>query len=202
MKSIRLPRPLSWSGYSLFKQNKDLFVRKYILNEDIDFTNDGIVYGKFISEILEGKIHSDDPTVQLLKSMIPKYDSPEHKLNAVLNTDYGDIPLMGKVDSYDKQTHRFREYKTGRTKWTQKTADKHGQIKFYGLMIWLNTGIMPEAYLDWIETEKNNGQVQLTGLITSFKVELTLGDITEFSNEISRVAQEISAIYKTFYEAI
>lgn len=73
----------------------------------------------------------------------------------------------GKIDA-------FREFKTGKTPWTQERADDHWQLYFYAVMLEEETGHIPKtAYLDWIVTENDeNGNIVPTGEIKTFEVQI------------------------------
>jgi hypothetical protein len=94
-------------------------------------------------------------------------------------------------------TKEFYEFKTGKVKWTQVKADKHLQLKFYAMLIYLHYGVqVKNTELIWMETFTNpEGIVEPTGHIERFKVAITLKDILETMAITSKVAKEIESAW-------
>lgn len=194
LNNIILPRGyISWSQVSLYRQNKEKYIGKYILGEDVDFENPGLKYGKIISELLEDNIESKDETENILKIVLPRYKEREKEISVNMKTKNGDIVLLGKLDTY--QSGKFREYKTGTIAWTQEKANKHDQITFYALMLYLKNQKIPQSHLDWIETKNENDEISLTGKIKSFEVKKSLSDLLLFRREIEKMVVDVGRIY-------
>ena len=148
-----------------------------------------MVFGKYVSEGLE----SDEPdqAISSLMIQLPAYDVPEKQLDVMWNG----IPLTGRLDTFRIRDHAFREYKTGRRDkygnpaWTQAKARIHGQIAFYGFMLWIqDKKIPPPAFLDWIVTEvKEDGTVALADHIESFEVPITITAIIDMGARIKEL---------------
>lgn len=198
MSKILLPRGyLSWTAINMWKTSKPRYIRHYILGEDVNFTNSGIEYGKKVSEALETGEYGDDELIKTLGSLLPRYSKPEHEFTVEMDTQYGKIPLLGKLDSFEPKTTSFREYKTSRNKWTQAMAEKHKQLHHYATMLWLeNRKLPPEVHLDWIQTEEVDGEVRLTGKIESFHVKITMADVLKYMAMATQVAREIDVEYR------
>lgn len=192
--NIILPRGyISWSQLSLYKQNKEKYISKYILGEEVDFENSGLKYGKIISELLESNKKSQNETENILKIVLPKYKEREKEISVKMKTKNGDVVLLGKLDTY--QSGKFREYKTGTIIWTQEKANNHDQITFYSLMLFLKNQEIPQSHLDWIETKNENDEISLTGKIKSFEVKKSLSDLLLLKKEIEKMAIDVSRIY-------
>src|SRR3990167_5936611 len=147
LNNIILPRGyISWSQLSLYRQNKEKYISKYILGEDVEIDNLGLKYGKIISTLLENNKKSKNEAENILKIVLPKYKEIEKEISVKMKTKNGDIILLGKLDTY--QPGKFREYKTGTIKWTQEKANQHDQITFYSLMLFLQTQEIPQSHLD------------------------------------------------------
>lgn len=189
---IFLPRGyLSWSQMCLWKQSKEKYRQKYYFGEK-ERGNKYFDYGKEVAEALEGAKLSDKG-FEGLKMLLPSYKHREHEIKAIL----AKTPLLGKMDTFEPKTKSFREYKTGKNGWTQNKAKKHGQLKFYALLIWLKYKKLPkEIWLDWIETKEEDGELDYTGKIKSFKVDIKLEDLLSFMAEIKKITLEISEDYK------
>lgn len=195
-KKLLNPRGyLSWTQIDMWLRNPETYIKRYI-HDGAGFENSGMRFGKTASEALEGG-ETTDGAMEALVALLPHYSKREHEIRATLKTPKGEVVLLGKLDTYDPKAPRFREYKTGRVKWTQARADRHKQIPHYGALIYLDAGCLPtEAWLDWAETVEEDGEVRLTGTIQSFKVKLTTQGVLEYLALASRVAQEIDVAYR------
>lgn len=194
---ILLPRGyLSWSAYSSFKQNKEEYIRHYFYGEP-GLETAAMDFGKDVARHLELKIDHRDHVLDLTLKSIKRLPKPEAAIKAKLPSQWGHIPLLGKLDDYDPETHAFNEFKTGKRKWTSVTAHNHGQMKFYALILWLNYGVISQPKnLIWIETEWTPEGIKPTGRIQTFPVRLGLTDILMFGKDVVKVAREISDLYQ------
>lgn len=190
---LLLPRPISWSGMIMLEKDEPKWILKYLKGKKISFTNKGIEFGRKVDEHLGGDEESEDLTLQVLKSKVIAYELRKHKFDSVLKSQYGEIALHGELDTAKADYSIARDWKTGRGKdnWTQKKADEHGQFIFYATMIYLNTGKIPEFWVDWMQTEEQNGVVQYTGQLLSFKVEVTHLKIIKMKSRIIKNALRI-----------
>jgi hypothetical protein len=99
----------------------------------------------------------------------------------------------------DSVTKAFREYKSGKGAWTQNKAQKHPQMVFYAMLIYLKYKVvLNEAWIDWVETMDTPDGIKPTGKIESFHVTFTLLDILNCISETSRVAKEIELDYACY----
>lgn len=194
---LRLPRGyLSWTQFILWKSSQETYRKRYHVKGD-SFQNDEMRYGKRVAEHLEKDTEEDDEIIKALGSLLPRYPKMGYEMRAVLKSKGCEIHLLSFFDTYKPRNHAFREDKTGRVPWTQKKAEKHKQLFFYALVIYLKTGKIPkEVHLDWIETKTKDGVVSATGKIVSFKVEISLADVLTMAGQVTKVAREISEDYK------
>jgi len=199
-KVIELPKGyLSYSQCQMWKTNKDRYIKKYIeLREDLNFDNQSMKYGKVVADALENEVHVEDALTDTMMFMLKKYDIRDKEDVVEFKTDFGWLTLFFKPDTFDSVTKDFREYKTGKVKWTQGKAEKHFQLKFYALCIYLKyKHITDITYLDWIETEDYNDMIRPTGKLTSFKVCVGIKTILETLKEVIEIAKEIETVYLT-----
>ncbi len=181
-------RPLSWSSMESFRWDPEKWYDKYILNE-VQSSNAGMDFGKVI-----GNEIANNP--EFLKDL-PRFDVFEKKLEALIE----DVRLIGFLDSFDSKTKDFIEYKTSANvnKWTQKSAEEHGQILFYLFLIWKNYGIPPEKIkvkLVYIPVSENNDfSMSLTdgGKIQVFDVKHTTLDVLQFAGHIKKTISAMRA---------
>jgi hypothetical protein len=196
-KVIQLPTDcLSYSQVTLWQSDreryKEIFFNK---NDSARFMNEGMAYGKIVADALETETDTGDLLTDMAISLLVKYDIRDKEMEGIMHTKDGDIRIVSHPDTMDSKTLALREYKTGKTKWTQKKADGWFQLKFYATLIYIiHKKIPPEVHLDWIETFKDSdGVIKPTGRVESFKVNITMSDIINTMALISRVAKEIEA---------
>ena len=184
---MRLPRGyLSWSQMDLFLRDQQEYYRRYFLGQ-FPPPNEAMKYGSKIHKAIAERQHQDE-VIDAFISLIPKYDIPEKKI--IVNLD--EIPLLGYIDSFNSKTFNFIEYKTGKTKWTQRKVDNHGQIDFYSLMIFQKYQVIPEAKLIWIEA---NYQTGISGNIYEFTTKRTMEQLLQFASKIKKVTKGIQQLY-------
>lgn len=191
---IQLPKGyLSYSQIQLWKADKKRYIELYFNGRnELRLNNSGLAYGKIVADALERDVETDDLLTDTAISLIVKYDTRDKEISTEIKTKHGYIPVIGRPDTLDSVTKAFREYKTGRVKWTENKAQKHPQMIFYAMLIYLHYGvILKEAYLDWIETEEVDGVVKPTGRLETFRVTFTFEQIMECIAMTSRVAKEI-----------
>jgi len=196
-KKLLLPRDLSWSSMQMLEKDERRWVKKYILGENIKFSNSGIEFGKKIADFLESDEENDNFSWEVIKAKLTRYEVSEMPIKTVLNTQYGEIPLTGKMDTGRANLEAFREVKTGRGEaWNQEKANNHGQLYFYATIIFNLTNKIPDVHLDWIKTQEINGVVQLTGEIVPFKIEITHMDIIKMRARIIKNARRIDYLVR------
>ena len=183
---------ISWSAMSLLEKDEDAYVRRYLYGEE-GFRNDAMDFGKVVADALQDE-KSVDPHIRYIITFIPRFEVPEQEIVA----KYKKMKLLGRMDSSDLSLSSFREYKTGRTKWTQTKVDSHGQLVFYATIIFLIKKRIPHAFLDWIPTEYDeDGFLKLTGDIKTFKRKaITLTDISQMLGRIKKASDRIDKLWK------
>lgn len=203
MKKRKLLNPrgyLSWTQVDMWLKSPVRYGRRYFDNQD-DFENDAMRLGKATSEALESGDSDGDEVMSAVLSLLPAYDKPEHEIKTPFDTPYGEVVLLGKLDTW--KPGKFREYKTGLVPWTQARAEKHKQMIHYGTLMYLTERKVPEAHLDWIQTERDaNGELRFTGHMQAFEVKLTLKGVVEYMALVSRVAKEIDEEYRKRLKAL
>lgn len=192
---ILLPRfYLSWSALDLWESSPERYMAHYFHGEGTGIENSGTRFGTKMDKQMEVG-EAEDPIEDLLAKIVPRRFGKK-KLRAFLPIPGHIITLEGELDDYDPTTHDFEERKTGKTKWTQSDANKHGQLKFYALMLWLLHKEIPKARLTWAETRDDGDEVVLTGEVLYFDVTFDLVDILSMAARVSKAAKGISEAYK------
>lgn len=177
-------RPLSWSAISSFEYDPEQWYRRYILDEK-EPPNKEMVFGKMIGE----RLASD-------KNFLPQVDR-HLTFEQKLEVRFGKIPMIGFMDTSHLPEKKFREFKTGKTAWTQKRVDEHGQIDMYLLMIYIAHRIKPEemtVHLDWLKTvEHGDFTITLTEPVElyTFKTKRTMAQLLKFGAHINRIVTEM-----------
>ena len=198
-KYIQLPKSyLSFSQITLWQSNPERYKKLYFEgDQSYNFTNDGMRFGSKVADALEHKTQTGELLTDIAIELMPQYDVRDEEIVADLKTEDGWIKVLGRPDSLDSETKDFVEFKTGKVKWTQTKAEKHLQLRFYAMLIYLEYGVVPgNVALIWMETHKNtDGETEPTGRIEKFPVKIELKDILETMAITSKVAKEIEAAW-------
>lgn len=195
---------LSYSAIEQWYQNKEAYRKRYY-GEKKTFDTAYTLFGK--------EVHSAIESSPLLEH-IPKLKGKEVEIKV----KFRGVTLRGFIDTFDKKTKRFFEYKTGivkpdgESRWTIDRVNKHKQLPFYALLIREKFGdYNPDTLLVHLETEwkreiRKQGSVELsiseelilTGRAEIFKRHITKEDIEEIEEWIIKASKEINDDYKTF----
>jgi predicted RecB family nuclease len=197
---IQLPKGyLSYSQVQLWLHDKARYKALYFDNrDDMRIENSGMVYGKQVAEALENEVETGDLLTDAAMLLLPKYDIRDKEIYTILTTKQGEIPLLGRPDMMDSVSKSFYEIKTGKVAWTQNKADKHLQLPFYAMIIYLTHKVIPSAVsLVWIETQDTDEGIKPTGKVESFPVKIGMKEILECMALTSKVAMEIEQAYAT-----
>lgn len=169
-------RALSWSQISSFEYSPEQWYQKYVLGIESKDSPE-MIFGKTVAESFE----TDSPLAPVIR-----YSSMEHELKG----NFGGIPVIGYMDTYEPGGFKMREYKTGKKSWDQKRADSHGQIDMYLLMLYMGEKIRPEemmCHIDWMPTQQN-GDFTISFIeplvIHTFETRRTMKDILTFGSRI------------------
>jgi hypothetical protein len=163
--------------------------------------NKAMEYGSVVANAIENGEETGDLLTDAAIALLPKYDIRDKDMYGELKTRYGWLKILSHPDTMDSKTLALREYKTGMVKWTQRKADKWFQLKFYAMLIYICYGkLPPTVHLDWIQTEKVLvedpflGEIEIirpTGHVETFEVKITLQDVLETMNAVTKAAHEI-----------
>lgn len=194
----KLPKGyLSWSQLDLVERNEMEYVDGYIKGMG-RFESEAMMVGQRFAQAMEtGDMGDEDDAFKFLVGVaVPKLEVSEMEIGAVVN----DIPLVGKPDTAMGNLTAFREYKTGRLEWNQTRVNRHGQLVFYALIMFMHTGKMPDAHLDWIKTEYDEyGALRVTGDIDSFhRKPFDLLELSAMTKRIENAAKKITGLVELF----
>lgn len=200
-KIIQLPKGyLSCSQITLWQSDPQRYKEIYFEGRDeFRISNPGMEYGKIVATALEAGLETDDLLTDTAMSLLVKYDIADKEIVTSFKTKDGEIGVLGRPDTLNSMTHAFREYKTGKIKWTANKAQNHFQMKFYAMLIYLKFGtVLHEAHLDWIQTEKTDAGIKPTGHVETFKVIFTMNDILNTMALTSKIAKEIELAWLSY----
>jgi len=194
MKKILLPRDyLSWSQMWLWENSPEKYKEKYFYGAEQYVTKE-MKFGKKFAEARETGKCDDKKILKIVKSTTA-YKNKEYKIKCVVKSGKDVVPLLCYLDSYEDGF--VEEDKTGKTPWTQKRADEHGQIGVYDVALRITTGKVHKFRLRWFETEeKEKGVITLTGRIETFPVEKTTIEYLKMTARIIKTAKQISEAYQ------
>lgn len=200
-EKLILPKSyISWSAFTVWKQNPERFKREYFGNGP-RLDSKYLRFGKSIASAIENGTYKESlPRLEV-------YSEVEFQINA----EVSGVPILSYIDSYDPIKNVFREYKTGmiRNPWSAAKVYKHGQLVFYAVALRAITGKMPEyCHLDWIITDDSCDEsdfwsrvakkLKVTGNIKPFKRVFDVRELDRMEAEIVQVAKEISEAYKEY----
>ena len=192
-----LPRSyISWSQYYSWNTSPRNYARRYFEGE-AGFENAEMRFGKEFADCVEKGIQSENETINLTATIIPRFQKAGVRLDVKLNTIKGVVDLMGYTDTHNNNLSKFKEYKTGVMPWTQAKVDAFKQITFYATMMFLLKNKIPtDIELIWLPTEKSkHGVINFTGDMHVFKTERTMQQILEMMKAIQHTARDISTAY-------
>ena len=194
IKINKTPRPyLSWSQLSLLEKSEYEYVKCYIYGEGTP-VNPLLCLGKELAEALEFDLENIPEDIEIARILIPKFEKKEFKLEGRVD----DIPIVGILDGFDEKDLVIHEIKTGTYNYQQKDADKHGQLTFYSLLVYLNYGKLPnKIYLYHIPSRFEDGNFKLKSEIRIFETKRTMKDILDITKRIKRAWKRIQELYES-----
>ncbi len=118
-------RPYSWSQHSSWEWDAAQWFTSYVLNQ----RSEGSIQMDF------GNIVGDSLGTPEQMIAMPTLPHKEYEVRAKL----GDTELVGYFDFYEDTPVEIQENKTSsnKTKWTAESVRKHGQLDFYGVLLYL-----------------------------------------------------------------
>lgn len=173
---------LSWTKLNTIETSERDYIKYYIFKEKRP-VNDGMEYGKKLSEALEVGGLSGDPMLDLAIAQIPMLEISEHEIQTDWETKNGKeklvVPLLAQIDTCSKAMDAFKEFKTGQKLWTSKMVHESGQITFYSTVIWLMTKKIPQdiEHVGIPTKRQPGGNLEATGEIYTIPTKREMQDI-------------------------
>lgn len=152
---------LRYSALDCWLKNKDAYRKRYY--EGQEFQTAEMVFGHRVHKSMELKsVVKKDP----LLSQLPRYSRSEYNIEEKLE----DIKIGGCLDSFEKETFSFLDYKSshlskdGKIPWDNVRVAKHMQLVFYSLLVFLRHGkVDPWVKLIWLETAFRKKSIEFEG---------------------------------------
>jgi hypothetical protein len=171
---LTLPKVyLSWSQRELWMKSQKEYVKRYFEGAP-GFSSKYTRYGSKIGRAVESRDFFGLTEGELKAvAQLPRQFNYEQK---IISSDLGidmPYPYLAYFDACSEDFSIIDEYKTGKTGWTQRKANNHGQIKDYSLLVWKITGKIPLCRLFWIETNEDGQELEATGRVEKFEVQFT-----------------------------
>ena len=187
-------RPLSWSSLSSWAYDRDKWAKKYLLGIN-EPTSIQMEAGKRVGTLLA--------TVPDFLLSVPRYTIFEKELRFKV----GSIPIVGFIDSFQEDPLALIEYKTHTKadKWSQKTAQEHGQLLMYLAGLWLTYDVPPEkigCHLIAIPMQET-GDFKITLAKKPhqiFEVKHTKVEVLNFLIEVKKIYKEMCEYALAFGE--
>ena len=206
-KVLKLPHGyLSWTQLFLWENNREKYKQSYFENKKDESVAPKREWGKKFAENRERNQSCNEPEAELARIFFPSVKGKEVELSCWLDLNSKEkIKIFGKPDGFDRKTMTLIEDKSG-SNWTQGMVDKHGQLTFYSLIIWLKYKKLPaRIFLNFIPTiEDEFGDVRVSNKKKqrTFKTIRTLPDIFLMVNRISKAAKEINQEYLKYLKSL
>lgn len=184
---------------SLWSERPEQYRKEYY-TQGIKATSQEMRFGSHVHKLIET---NHDSMIH-----IPRYDTPEFKIY----TYVGDVPVLAFLDSYNSVTHEFLDYKTGKTKWTQKRVNELQQLPLYALLVDILVGRNEDslAQVVWIETIKKEGinlgalkggtSIECTGVVKTFDRTITQDEKMDTKDWVLKCANDISLDFTKWQE--
>lgn len=203
----------SWSAYNVWQSYGPAeFTKKYVYG-GADYMNPRMMTGRIVADMLESDKEQDDPTLEHLRTFLPRYEYQEYEievpfagLTLVMHLDGFNEPKIcecqpGKATlgcpahTSQEPYGKIGEYKTG-VKWNEKMVAKHEQLDWYALGVHLKFGVDPEKVpivLTWMPTiwGMNDEMPRPTGEIVNFDTTRTLLDCIKIGKKITNAWKDI-----------
>lgn len=185
---------LSWSQLNCLEKDPNEYYQRYAEGLEMPRTP-YLELGKRLATALEdGGDEYGNPMINHLVLFMP-YNIGKREVE--ITADFEGIPLKGVLDLFHEKSLVFRECKSGKH-WTQSMVDRHGQLTFYQLLIYLKYGKFANPiYLDWAETKEEDGELSFTGKIQTFKTERGLKDLILMGGRVHKAWDSIEEMWRT-----
>jgi hypothetical protein len=123
---------LSYSQIKCFKENKQDYINRYILNEPF-VSNEYIDFGSKVGEALEQNNFNNFH--ELEEDILRKVERLD-EFEKFVKLDFGGFVMFGYIDSNTKDLSRIIDYKTGgKKKELIYSKDEYTQLCFYALAL-------------------------------------------------------------------
>ena len=190
------PRPyLSWTALNMVETSPAQWVKTYLYGERIPI-NRGMAFGKKMADGLESGELTGDIFLDVAMAQLPKFEIMDKEFRVEMKSGKEKIELLCKPDTMRADMSAFKEYKTGKTPWTQKKVDGFGQLTFYATGMYLKTGHIPkDIELVHVPTESQlDEKIAVTGVLLRYPTTRNMADILKMMARISKAWAKIKIL--------
>jgi len=148
-RKLELPRKdkngnsrLSYSQIKCFKENKNDFISRYILNEPF-VSNEYIEFGSKVGEALE--TNNFNNFHELEEQVLRKIERLD-EFEKFVKLDFGGFMIYGYIDSNTNDLSKIIDYKTGgKKKELIYSKEDYTQLCYYALALKQEYGVAPDV---------------------------------------------------------
>ena len=191
---------LSYSQITLFKKDKDEYIRRYILKEPF-IPNKYTDFGSKVGKALEENNFSNFSNVeQGVLNSVTRLDQFERKVTL----NYDGFYILGFIDTNSLDLNSLIDYKTGgRGKEKQYSQNDYDQLCLYALSLRQETGITPQKaeviFIRRSDADRDNLKVARVKPIV-INIDITIDRLKEVYWGTLKIAKEIEIFYKKYKE--
>jgi CRISPR/Cas system-associated exonuclease Cas4 (RecB family) len=188
---------LSYSQIKCFKDNKQEFINRYILNEPF-VSNAYIDFGSKVGEALE--TNNFNNFHELEEDILKKVERLD-EFEKFVNLDFGGFVMYGYIDTVSKDLNKIIDYKTGgKKKELTYTKEDYTQLCYYALALKQEYGITPkEAQVHFIRRSGNLYRNQPLVVAQEdpiiIDIDITEERLKQVYWETIKVAEDIESFY-------
>ena len=178
---------MSASQLKTFIESEKNYIKWYIKGQPRP-TSKYMTFGTFIHEAIE-RGSSENPTLDMLISLIPRLDVPEMKVEVPTKIGTAEVVFNGILNSYAMADDELIDYKTGKKgNWSYDIVANEIQFKLYALMHKLLTkrDLKKVTVVHLHTTETETGEVVLTGEFDIYEYTPTKEDLDIVKNEFKK----------------
>lgn len=191
---------LSYSQIKCFKENKQDYIKRYILNEPF-VSNEYIDFGSKVGEALEQNNFNNFH--ELEENILRKVERLD-EFEKFVKLDFGGFVMFGYIDSNTKDLSKIIDYKTGgKKKELIYSKDEYTQLCFYVLSLKQEYNITPKkAEVHFIRRAGNlyRGQELVVAQETPIVISVDISEerLKKVYWETIEIAKEIEVFYLNY----